>query len=154
MHDSADVQLDYMLRRAAAEDFDFAEALTHSNMGAYYVRHGLAWRRDLFHESWLESDNFILELGGERVGLLRLTVEDDSLHIRDVQVAEGYRGHGAGTYLLDLSHRWAKSHGLRETQLRVFVDNPAARLYRRMGYRLAGPRLAQLGAIRHMVRPI
>ncbi|MBC8924284.1 GNAT family N-acetyltransferase, partial [Escherichia coli] len=39
-------------------------------------------------------------------------------------------------------------------QLRVFVDNPAARLYLRMGYQVAGPRLAQLGSIRHMVRPV
>ena len=44
--------------------------------------------------------------------------------------------------------------GLRECQLRVFVDNPAARLYIRMGYRPAGSRLAQLGAIRHMARRV
>jgi GNAT superfamily N-acetyltransferase len=154
MLESTDVQLQYVLRRAVSDDFDFAEALTHGNMGAYYVRHGLAWRRDLFHASWLESDNFILELAGERVGLLRLTVDGRSLHIRDVQIAEGYRRHGAGTYLLDISHRWAKTKGLRETELRVFVDNPAARLYLRMGYRLVGPRLAQLGSIRHMARPV
>jgi hypothetical protein len=36
----------------------------------------------------------------------------------------------------------------------VFVDNPAARLYIRMGYRPAGSRLAQFGAIRHMVRRV
>ncbi|KAF1052001.1 MAG: hypothetical protein GAK41_01168 [Burkholderia gladioli] len=51
----------------------------------------------------------------------------------------GHRpGIGAGIYLLDTAHRWAQARGLRETQLRVFVDNPAAKLYLRMGYRLAG----------------
>ncbi len=154
MLDPTDVRLLYQLRPAEADDFPFAEALTHRNMGAYYRRHGLEWRTDLFFASWRDSENFILELDGERIGVLRVTEEGASLHIRDVQIAQGHRQHGAGTYLLDSAHRWAKARGLSETQLRVFVDNPAARLYLRMGYRLAGSRLAQLGSIRHMVRPV
>lgn len=144
----------FHLRRASLSDFAFAEALTRTNMGRYYERHGLAWRADLFLASWQESENFILEADNEPIGLLRLTEEDDSLHIRDVQIAEGHRRQGAGTYLLETSHHWARERGLRELQLRVFVDNPAARLYLRMGYRVAGPRLAQLGAIRHMTRRV
>ena len=135
-------------------DFAFAEALTRTNMGRYYERHRLAWRADLFLGSWQESENFILEIDNEPIGVLRLTEEGDSLHIRDVQIVAGHRGQGAGTFLLETSHEWARERGLRELQLRVFVDNPAARLYLRMGYRLAGPRLAQLGSIRHMVRPV
>ncbi|KAF1029695.1 MAG: hypothetical protein GAK40_00353 [Burkholderia plantarii] len=152
MLDTHDARLLYQLRSAEPEDFPFAEALTHLNMGDYYCRHGLAWRSDLFYLSWCESENFILEHNGKSIGMMRLTQEGDSLHIRDVQIVAGHRGAGAGTYLLDTAHRWAGQRGLRETQLRVFVDNPAARLYLRLGYRLAGPRLAQLGAIRHMVR--
>lgn len=149
-----DDPLPFRLRQATHDDFVFAEALTRTNMGGYYERHHLIWRADLFLASWRESENFILEVDGEAIGVLRLTEEGDSLHIRDVQIAAGHRRHGAGTYLLETSHRWARERGLRETQLRVFVDNPAARLYLRMGYRLAGPRLAQLGAIRHMARPV
>lgn len=142
------------LRRASMSDFAFAEALTRTNMGRYYERHRLAWRADLFLASWQESENFVLESGDESIGILRLTEEGDSLHIRDVQIAAGHRGQGAGTFLLETSREWARERGLRELQLRVFVDNPAARLYLRMGYRVAGPRLAQLGAIRHMVRAV
>ncbi|WP_116135997.1 GNAT family N-acetyltransferase [Trinickia diaoshuihuensis] len=144
----------FQLRQASMSDFAFAEALTRTNMGRYYERHHLAWRADLFLASWQESENFILEIDNEPIGVLRLTEEGDSLHIRDVQIAEGHRGVGAGTFLLETSHRWARERGLRELQLRVFVDNPAARLYLRMGYRVAGPRLAQLGAIRHMTRRV
>lgn len=135
-------------------DFAFAEALTRTNMGRYYERHRLAWRADLFLASWQESENFILEIDNEPIGVLRLTEEGDSLHIRDVQIAEGHRGEGAGTFLLETSHQWARERGLQELQLRVFVDNPAARLYLRMGYRVAGPRLGQLSAIRHMTRRV
>jgi GNAT superfamily N-acetyltransferase len=154
MLDPTDVPFPFHLREASPDDFEFAEALTRANMGGYYKRHHLIWRADLFLASWRESENFILEENGEPIGVLRITEEGDSLHIRDVQIAEGHRRQGAGTYLLDTSHCWARARGLRESQLRVFVDNPAARLYLRMGYRIAGPRLAQLGAIRHMVRRV
>ncbi|NIE56488.1 MULTISPECIES: GNAT family N-acetyltransferase [unclassified Burkholderia] len=154
MLDPTDLRLLYQLRPAEAGDFPFAEALTHGNMGGYYKRHGLVWRSDLFYASWRDSENFILEADGERIGVLRVTEEGDSLHIRDVQIAAGHRRQGAGTYLLDMSHRWARARGLHELQLRVFVDNPAARLYLRMGYQVTGSRLAQLGSIRHMVRPV
>jgi GNAT superfamily N-acetyltransferase len=144
----------FHLRSAAPGDFPFAEALTRNNMNGYYQRHDLVWRADLFFASWQESENFILEAGDQAIGLLRLTEEGNSLHIRDVQIAPGYRRQGAGTYLLETSHRWARERGLSELQLRVFVDNPAARLYLRMGYRVAGPRLTQFGAIRHMTRHV
>ncbi|WP_297353942.1 GNAT family N-acetyltransferase [Paraburkholderia sp.] len=144
----------FQLRKASMDDFAFAEALTRNNMGGYYKRHHLVWRSDLFLGSWRESENHILEVDGHAAGVLRITEEGDSLHIRDVQIADGYRRRGAGTYMLEISHQWARERGLRELQLRVFVDNPAARLYLRMGYKLAGPRLAQLGAIRHLARRV
>ena len=149
-----DAPASFHLRKASIDDFPFGESLTRSNMIRYYERHHLIWRADLFLASWKESENFILEDAGEPIGLLRITEEGDSLHIRDVQIAEGHRSRGAGTYLLEFSHRRAREHGLHELQLRVFVDNPAAKLYLRLGYRLAGPRLAQLGAIRHMARRV
>ena len=142
----------FQLRLASMDDFSFAEALTRNNMNGYYRRHNLVWRSDLFLSSWRESENFVLIGNGEAIGVMRVTEEGNSLHIRDVQVVEGWRRTGAGTFLLETAHRWARARGLTETQLRVFVDNPAARLYIRMGYKTAGSRLAQFGAIRHMVR--
>ena len=87
----------FQLRKASMDDFAFAEALTRNNMGGYYHRHHLVWRSDLFLGSWRESENYILEIDGTPVGVLRLTEEGDSLHIRDVQIADGYRRRGAGT---------------------------------------------------------
>ncbi|SAL10434.1 N-acetyltransferase GCN5 [Caballeronia sordidicola] len=154
MLDPTEALSPFMLRLASMDDFSFAEALTRSNMNGYYRRHNLVWRSDLFLGSWRESENFVLECDGKAIGVMRVTEEDESLHIRDVQVIEGWRRTGAGTFLLDTAHRWARARGLKETQLRVFVDNPAARLYIRMGYKPAGSRLAQFGAIRHMVRSV
>ncbi|WXK34683.1 acetyltransferase (plasmid) [Mycetohabitans rhizoxinica] len=49
------------LRAATLEDFDFAEALTCTNMGVYYRRHGLTWHVDLFLTSWWLLENYIVE---------------------------------------------------------------------------------------------
>ena len=154
MLDPTEALSPFQLRLASMDDFSFAEALTRNNMNGYYRRHNLVWRSDLFLGSWRESENFVLECDGQAIGVMRVTQEDQSLHIRDVQVVEGWRRTGAGTFLLDTAHRWERARGLTETQLRVFVDNPAARLYIRMGYKTAGSRLAQFGAIRHMVRGV
>ena len=92
MFDPTAAQFHFQLRKASIDDFEFAEALTRNNMSGYYRRHHLVWRGDLFLVSWRESENFILESDGEPVGVLRITEEGDSLHIRDVQIAEGQIG--------------------------------------------------------------
>ncbi|WP_153100107.1 GNAT family N-acetyltransferase [Paraburkholderia hayleyella] len=146
--------LGLFLREATADDFVFAEALTFDNMGGYYRRHRLLWRADLFFASWRESENYILEASGQPIGLLRLTEEHNSLHVRDLQIAKTHRSQGAGTYLLDVVHQWARERGVQTLQLRVFVDNPAMNLYCRKGYRPVGPRLARLGVLWHMSRRV
>ena len=152
MLDPTDLRLLYQLRPAEAGDFPFAEALTHGNMGGYYKRHAV-WRSDLFYASWRESENFILEADGERIGVLRVTEEGDSLHIRDVQIAAGHRGQGAGTYMLDMSHRWARARAARTATARVRRQSGRASL---PAHGLSGCRVAAraTGSIRHMVRPV
>ncbi len=109
------------------DDFVFAEALTRNNMGGYYHQHHLVWRGDLFLGSCGQGRRISFSpVNSKPIRRARITTEGDSLHIRDVQIAEGHRRLGAGTYLLDMSHQWARERGLRELQLRVFVDNPAA----------------------------
>jgi GNAT superfamily N-acetyltransferase len=140
------------LRVATLEDFEFAEALTRANMNVYYRRHGLTWRGDLFLASWRLSENYIVERDRVPIGVLRISDEGDALHIRDVQLAPAFRGAGGGTFLLETVRAWARRRRLRVLRLRVFTDNPAARLYERLGYRTVGGRLAEFGMIKQMER--
>ena len=117
MFDPTEAPSPFHLRPASMDDFEFAEALTRNNMGGYYRRHHLVWRGDLFLGSWRESENFILEVDGTPIGVLRITQEGDSLHIRDVQIAEGHRRLGAGTYLLE----HVASMGARARAARIAV---------------------------------
>jgi aminoglycoside 6'-N-acetyltransferase len=52
-----------------------------------------------------------------------------------VAVADGWRGHGVGTALLQAAEVWAREHGAERMSLDLDAENTGAlRLYERMGY--------------------
>lgn len=55
-----------------------------------------------------------------------------------VAVAPGWRGRGAGTRMLEALAVVARSAGARQLSLSVETDNPARRLYERMGFEHVG----------------
>jgi GNAT superfamily N-acetyltransferase len=141
------------MRPARADEFAFAEALTRSNMIGYYRRHGLVWRTDLFLASWKLSENYIVQWADFPIGVLRIDNEGDALHVRDIHVVASYRGRGVGAYILGTAHGIARARRLRACRLRVFVDNPAQRLYGRLGYVALDAKPGPDG-IRRMERPV
>jgi len=138
MFDPAVASPHFSLRAARADEFEFGQTLTRSNMLGYYRKHGLIWRNDLFRASWDASENYIVEWAGIPIGVLRIDIEGPALHVRDIHVVSTHRNLGAGTFLLKQARDIARLRGLRLLRLRVFSDNPAAGLYRRFGFRTVG----------------
>jgi len=143
----------FTLRAARADEYEFGLSLTRSNMLGYYRRHGLTWRNDLFLASWNLSENYIVEWADIPIGVLRIDVEGEALHVRDIHVVSTHRNLGAGAFLLSRAREIAKARGLGMLRLRVFSDNPAARLYRRVGFRTVGEE-RHLGPILRMECPL
>ena len=56
-----------------------------------------------------------------------------------VAVVDGRRGEGIGTTLMQAIHVRAREQGVRRISLSVDHDNPARRLYHRLGYRECSP---------------
>jgi ribosomal protein S18 acetylase RimI-like enzyme len=113
------------LRRAAYHD------LFRATWGAWdearHLRHGAA--------CWERGNVAIVELDGERVGMLQLLEHEDALEIAEIQIQPSHQGRGIGTLLL--RDAIARAHGRgRKVSLSTGLQNRrAVGLYERLGFR-------------------
>jgi GNAT superfamily N-acetyltransferase len=122
----------------------------------------LAWRPDanmpplevvrehpqaaIFHQGWGRAGDtaLVAEENGRPIGLVwyRFFTEaehgegyvDDATPELAIAVVDGYRGQGVGRRLMDAMHERARQDGIGRISLSVDADNPAKRLYARLGY--------------------
>ncbi len=118
------------------ETWDYCRALAQANMEPYLVRRGQQWTRTGWDEKAPSREFFELYVERERVGFVSLWRDNDidGVHIGDIQLEEHARNRGIGKQAIERVFAIARSRGLREVTLNVFRDNPAIRLYERMGF--------------------
>ena len=119
---------------ATPEDYDFTHDLTRDNMRGYVERFWGPWTPGVYADNYARTDNRVIWDGAEKVGFVRLAVEGDRLVLHDVQVVPARQGRGVGTWALRQVRRLAVEQGLAAVRLRCFHDNPAYRLYVRVGF--------------------
>lgn len=122
------------LRPALEADIGFCESLSRSNMASYHSARGIAWDAERFVASWDRFENSMVLVDGRSVGLLRLLVVDGALEIRDLQLLPAYRNQGIGSWAVAQAMAEASARGIGMLRLRVFEENPAMRLYERLGF--------------------
>jgi GNAT superfamily N-acetyltransferase len=122
------------LRPAEEKDLAFCESLNRSNMGDYLADRGIAWDPARFLRSWAEFENLVIQLEDQDIGLLRLTPEREGLGLRDLQILRAHQNRGIGSWALRRAQSIAASRGFQRLQLRVYEENPAKRLYSRLGF--------------------
>jgi RimJ/RimL family protein N-acetyltransferase len=97
------------------------------------------YRRRL-RRSWTDREaNLVAVVDGRVVGSLGISREDHPVtrHVATLGmfVADGWRGRGIGTALLEEALRWARAVGVEKLELTVYPGNEAAiALYRRSGF--------------------
>lgn len=146
--------MDVALRRAAADDLD------HIRWALYTA---LAWNPDrelpppevtlehpraaIFHRDWgrIGDAGLIATAGTDVVGVAYYRLFNDEEHGSGyidsetpelvVAVRDDHRGLGLGARLLNELARTARESGFTRLSLDVLPENPARRLYERLGYR-------------------
>jgi ribosomal protein S18 acetylase RimI-like enzyme len=100
----------------------------------------------IFHEGWGRPGDtgLVAEQDQVRLGLVWYRMFTDASHGEGfvdpqtpeiaVAVVEGHRGKGLGSALMKAAHDRARAQGIRRISLSVDHDNPARRLYERLGY--------------------
>ena len=125
------------LRKCKGSDYVFVYNLSKKNMKKYVDKYWGGWKPEKFKKNFNKNiaNTVIAEYHSKRIGFYALDIRDKKIHINDVQIIKNHRGKGLGTYLMKLIEKKALSRGIRKLELQVFKDNPAKRLYSRLGYK-------------------
>ncbi|MBA6231514.1 GNAT family N-acetyltransferase [Colwellia sp. MB3u-22] len=83
------------------------------------------------------ADSSIILINKQPIGLIKLGVLADKLHIRQLQISPQYQGKGVGSRVLVLVKKKANELKLPLT-LNVLLANPVISLYLRHGFIVTG----------------
>jgi ribosomal protein S18 acetylase RimI-like enzyme len=139
--------MQYTLRAAKADDFEFVFQLNKANMRGY-VEQLRGWddeaeRADMRRHFQPGAEQIIV-FDGQDIGRLAVTRHPDRIDLRHIELLPQYQRQGIGTAIIQALLREARQAHLPAT-LMVLKLNPAQRLYERLGFRTveqidAGPK--------------
>jgi GNAT superfamily N-acetyltransferase len=119
-------------RRAIINDRAFLLSLRKVTMNQHLEYAGL-YLDDTAHMLGIDeffSDSYIISYQNKAIGLLKLGLFADKIHLRQFQLLPQYQGLGIGSRVLELVKRKAQVKQLAIT-LNVLLKNPAKQLYLR-----------------------
>lgn len=125
-----------VLRPATEDDRRFLRQL-HHRCYRRWVEEVWGWdnanqdRR--FDQAWTTAGRFVVELNGTPIGALATSQRHDHLFIDDIEIDPDHQGRGIGTQVLQRVLAGAESSGTA-VRLQVLRNNPARRLYERLGF--------------------
>jgi ribosomal protein S18 acetylase RimI-like enzyme len=131
----------YTLRPATAEDYDFLFAL-HCAVIREYVEpiwgwHE-AWQAEYFRQKFDPGNRRIVMVGGRDAGVLVVEERDSEIYLALIELLPVFQGHGIGAAIIRdlMAQARQKAKPLRLDVLET--NQPAQRLYERLGFRVIG----------------
>lgn len=122
-------------KRAELPDRSFLLALRKSSMNEHLHAAGLKLN-DQQHLQRIDEffdESFLIKYNDKNIGLIKLGILPDRLHIRQLQIMPEFHNGGIGSKVVALVKQKALERGLPVT-LNVLLENPAKRLYEREGF--------------------
>ncbi|MEP6539639.1 MAG: GNAT family N-acetyltransferase [Bryobacteraceae bacterium] len=137
----------FSLRESVAEDEPFIERLLKVTLAEELMAH--AWpepmrdnllsmqyrgRRQSVVSVYPNTAVQIISMDGEDAGWLVVARTDEAICLADIALLPERRGAGVGTAILETLIQESRD-SRKPVRLHVMINNPAARLYERMGFR-------------------
>jgi ribosomal protein S18 acetylase RimI-like enzyme len=123
--------MDYTLRLAIEEDYQYCCRLTKKNMHDLYRRHWGGWVAAEFRNGFVLNNITMIIMAGRMAGYISVKQTPDSIYIDNIQISPAWQRHGIGSAILN---RILNGSDMKSVKLTTFDDNPAKRLYERMGF--------------------
>ncbi|WP_240502443.1 GNAT family N-acetyltransferase [Methylocaldum sp. 14B] len=96
-----------------------------------FYKHWGGWVSTEFRNGFVVENITMVIIAGKRAGYLSVIKEPTSIYIDNIQLSPARQGQGIGTKLLN---RLLATYSKVSIRLTTFEDNPAKRLYERMGF--------------------
>ena len=122
---------------ASVREPELAHVPWDDNLKRAFVEHQFAAQDAHYREHYPGATLDVVEVDGEPAGRLYVHRGPSDIRIMDIALAPAYRGHGIGTTLVGELIAEAEA-SRRKLSIHVEVNNPARRLYERLGFRPAG----------------
>ena len=121
----------YILRPAIGADYQYCYKLTKRNMFEFYIRHWGRWVPFAFRKRFKVETTTMVIRAGRRIGYYSLKVKGEGLYLDNIQLSPQVHGRGLGA---DLIEKIIVENKDKQLRLTTFSDNPAMRLYERLGF--------------------
>lgn len=127
----------YSLRPATEADYEFLYRLHVAAMGEYVAATWgweESWQREYFDKKWDPRGRRVIQVNGRDAGVLVVSWRSDEIYLELIELLPIYQGRGVGTVVLqDLIAR-SREQRLPLVLHVLTVNEPARRLYRRLGF--------------------
>ena len=119
-------------RKCRKSDYPFMENLIESTIKKYVEKY-YPFDREHIRTTFARDMKYITILmkGGKRIGLYEVKPKGKTLDLGRLFLIPAYQGKGIGTWYL----KHFETLGYKKLELRVWANNPARFLYRRLGYK-------------------
>ena len=122
----------YYVRMATAADLAELNRIHTENMQAY-VERVYPWNSTLFKDNFVASEYQIIESNHNILGFFKFVVSQEDIYLAEIQIASSYQNQGIGSKIIyELIEKVRVSN--RRIWLKVVRENPALKLYQRLGF--------------------
>lgn len=124
-------KVDYQLRPATHADYQYCHDLTKQNMLTLFSRHWGGWVDDAFRKDFHVEEVTIIQTDEERIGYFSLSDREEEAYLSNIQLSPAVQNQGIGTEIMKTI---LKENAAKAIRLTTFQDNPAMRLYEKLGF--------------------